>query len=110
MNIPETDGQFSSGISNKVFEDGNVGKGLCISSHILCTTSCQLDVDLDTGLQFSFPNVSSLRLQIDILTYSLLISSSTDLTFWMAPFRFCKCTLPCRHPYGKVNFSVPVSR
>ena len=85
MKIPETDGEISSGISTKAFEDE-----LCISSCILCTSSWQIDVvvDLDIVLQFLFPNVSSLRLQIDVLTYNLLISSSTDRTFWMAPFHF----------------------
>ena len=83
MKIPETDGEISSGVSTKAFEDE-----LCISSCILCTSCWQIDVDLDTVLHFLFPNVSSLRLQIDVLTYNLLISSSTDQTFWMAPFRF----------------------
>ena len=85
MKIPETNGEISSGVSTKAFKDE-----LCISSCILCTSGWQIDVvvDLDIVLQFLFPNVSSLRLQIDVLTYNLLISSSTDWTFWMAPFRF----------------------
>ena len=90
MNIPETDGEISSGVSTKAFEDGSVNKGLCISSCILCTSAWQIDVNLDTGLQFLFPNVSSLRLQIDVLTYNLLsLPQQNGLSGWLL-FAFSK--------------------